>query len=182
MPQTPLVKLSQSLFPGDAQPCCAQRWILTYMGLWFGIMQYVFTANISVAIVCMVKQPELITNLNETIHDKVNLSDTLFLAKNSIVDEEQRLYNLSMKANLVTSLPKFLNDGNKVMDKIRTRTHSPVYTEPVESLFKELEIDTSVSVGLQKRKHEQTGVDLQDNEAPCTSLTANTLASPVRSR
>ncbi|KAL4223030.1 hypothetical protein ACF0H5_016508 [Mactra antiquata] len=34
---------------------CSQRWILAYMGLWLGLMVYLFNTNMSIAVVCMSK-------------------------------------------------------------------------------------------------------------------------------
>ncbi|KAL4226610.1 hypothetical protein ACF0H5_014593 [Mactra antiquata] len=34
---------------------CSQRWILAYMGLWLGLMVYILSTNMSIAVVCMSK-------------------------------------------------------------------------------------------------------------------------------
>lgn len=58
---------------GEGPTCCAQRWLLAYMGLWMGIMTYMLNSNMSIAAVCMVRtETDNERNQNGTTVHEIN--------------------------------------------------------------------------------------------------------------
>lgn len=66
---TPIVILIFFVLTTDIPCCCSQRWILAYTSFFGVVLVYAVRVNLSVAIVCMVKNVNSTTELNGTSID-----------------------------------------------------------------------------------------------------------------
>lgn len=131
----------------EGQPCCAQRWIVAYMGLCFGIIQYVFTANMSVAVVCMVKAPdveqsimynttdntsysqELITNGYKYVEGTLSSTNSVFLGIEEDFPKQSGVRRLGLSGNISAVTSDIPNDS-----PLPNGRHTPVKLETCSSV------------------------------------------------
>lgn len=144
------------------------------MGLWFGIMQYVFSANISVGVVCMVKVPEM-TNFGNT-SDLVQFNFTKQLTHDNKTNEDLIIQNLELQ--------------NIDLAIIETKVELPpgdnydgIFTESLQSVTSErIVAQEEYSANLKANRSENVNVLKSTEGRVCKYSEGSDSLSPVSDR
>ena len=188
---------------GDQQPCCAQRWIVAYMGLFFGMLQYLLSANMSVGIVCMVKVPGTNHLTNTTSDYQINVTHIAdHLSRNSsenmqfhqsldlFATNRTKAYtngDYTKQLNTTTfnnnKVDEHINDKHIVTDGKRTQSAQVIYNNDVDDTDELPDIPETFIInnqGFIDNPDGNTGV--VETESTCKVNTGKDVTSLVRER